>query len=233
VDALAVLAVLGVAAGGLAQSVTGLGFALVAAPGLIALLGPSDGVAVVVLLGILASVVPLLRQWRHTRVRDGGALLVPTLIATPLVGALIAGVDTRVLAVAAGVAVLVGVVALWRGLRWARLVSIPGAIGTGVASALLNVIGGVGGPPVGLYAANAGWPPVEARATLQGFFLIQGIVTALVIGPVLPDAWQVGALLVGTIAGTWLAPRIPEPAARAAVLGVAGFGGLALILGNL
>jgi uncharacterized membrane protein YfcA len=233
VDPLAVLAVAGVAAGGLAQSVTGLGFALVAAPALIALLGPTEGVAVVVCLGILASVVPLLGQWRHVRARDGGALLVPTLLATPMVGALVAGADTAALAVGAGVAVLVGVVALWRGLRWSQLVSIPGAIGTGVASAVMNVIGGVGGPPVALYAANAGWPPVQARATLQGFFLIQGIVTMLVIGPVLPDLWQVGALLLGTVAGTWLAPRISEPAARAAVLGVAGFGGLALVLGNL
>jgi uncharacterized membrane protein YfcA len=233
VEPLAVLAIAGVAAGGLAQSVTGLGFALVAAPGLIALLGPSQGVAVVVLLGILASVIPLLGQWRHVRVRDGGTLLVPTLLATPAVGALIAGVDTAALAVAAGTAVLVGVVALWRGLRWQPLVSIPGAIGTGIASATMNVIGGVGGPPVGLYAANAGWEPREARATLQGFFLIQGLATMLVIGPVLPDVPAVVALVVGTLVGVVVAPRIPERAARMAVLAVAGFGGLALIVGNL
>jgi hypothetical protein len=233
VEPLAVLAIAGVAAGGLAQSVTGLGFALVAAPGLIALLGPSQGVAVVVLLGILASVIPLLGQWRHVRVRDGGTLLVPTLLATPAVGALIAGVDTAALAVAAGTAVLVGVVALWRGLRWQPLVSIPGAIGTGIASATMNVIGGVGGPPVGLYAANAGWEPREARATLQGFFLIQGLATMLVIGPVLPDVAAVVALVVGTLVGVVVAPRIPERAARMAVLAVAGFGGLALIVGNL
>ncbi|MCU0301876.1 MAG: TSUP family transporter [Candidatus Nanopelagicales bacterium] len=232
-EPLAVLAIAGVAAGGLAQSVTGLGFALVAAPGLIALLGPSQGVAVVVLLGILASVIPLLGQWRHVRVRDGGTLLVPTLLATPAVGALIAGVDTAALAVAAGTAVLVGVVALWRGLRWQPLVSIPGAIGTGIASATMNVIGGVGGPPVGLYAANAGWEPREARATLQGFFLIQGLATMLVIGPVLPDVAAVVALVVGTLVGVVVAPRIPERAARMAVLAVAGFGGLALIVGNL
>ena len=129
-DPVLALAIAGVAAGGLAQSVTGLGFALVAAPGLIALLGPTDGVAVVVLLGTLASILPLLGQWRSVRVRDGGTLLVPTLLATPVVGMLVSGADTAALAVAAGVAVLVGVLALWRGVRWAGLVSIPGAIGT-------------------------------------------------------------------------------------------------------
>jgi uncharacterized membrane protein YfcA len=233
VEPLAVLALLGVAAGGLAQSVTGLGFALVAAPGLIALLGPTEGVAVVVGLGILASVIPLLGQWRRVRVRDAGTLLVPTLVATPVVGALVADVETRALAIAAGFAVLVGVAALWRGLRSARLVSIPGAIAAGTTSAVMNVIGGVGGPPIALYAANAGWDPPDARATLQGIFLVQGIVTMLVIGPVLPNWWQLAAMAAGALAGRWLAPRIPEPAARAAVLAVAGFGGVALVLGNL
>ena len=227
------VAVASVAAGGLAQSVSGLGFALVAAPGVIALLGPRDGVAVIVLLGTLASVLPLLGGWRRVRVRDVSVLLVPTLIATPVVGSILAGLDTATVAVGAGVAVLLGVAALWRGLRWAGLVSIPGAIGTGIASATMNVVGGVGGPPVGLYAANAGWDPPESRASLQAFFLVQGLATVLVLGMIAPDPLMVAALVVGTVAGMWLAPRISEDAARSAVLGVAAFGGVALIVGNL
>ena len=227
------LALGAVAIGGFAQSVTGLGFALVAAPGLISLLGPSRGVAVVVLLGTLASVIPLLGQWRQVRVRDGVTLLVPTLAATPIIGALVSGADTAMLAVAAGIAVLVGVVALWRGLRWGALVSLPGAVGTGITSAALNVIGGVGGPPVGLYAANAGWEPRDARATLQGFFLVQGIVTAAVVGFAWPGPRMVGALVAGTLFGMWMAPRVPTDAARLAVLAVAAFGGVGLIAGNL
>ena len=66
----------------------------------------------------------------------------------------------------------------------------PGAIGTGISSAVLNVIGGVGGPPVGLYAANAGWEPRATRATLQAIFLVQGVVTVVVVGLVMPEpAW--------------------------------------------
>ena len=232
-DPLLVVAIAGVALGGLAQSVTGLGFALVAAPALIALLGPRQGVGVVVLLGTLAAVLPLVGHWRRVRVRDTAALLVPTLLATPIVAALLAGMDTSTVAIAAGVAVLIGVVALWRGLTWHRLVSVPGAIGTGIASAALNVIGGVGGPPVGLYAANAGWDPPDSRASLQAFFLVQGVATVAVVGLTWPDPWMVLALVVGTLVGMWLAPRIPEHAARLAVLGVAAFGGVALILGSM
>ncbi len=232
-DPLLVVAVAGVGAGALAQSVTGLGFSLVAAPGLIALLGPRDGVAVVVLLGTLASVIPLAHQWRHVLVRDGLTLLVPTLLATPVVGLIVAGADTSVLAVAAGIGVLIGVAALWRGLRWSRLHSAPGAIGAGIASATLNVVGGVGGPPVALYAANAGWDPHRTRATLQGFFLAQGIVTVAVLGVSLPTPAMLVALLTGALVGTWAAPRIPHEAARHAVLVVAGLGGIGLILGNV
>ncbi len=232
-EPLFVVAVAGVVLGGIAQSVTGLGFALVAAPALISLLGPSQGVGVVVLLGALAAVLPLVGQWRRVRVRDTATLLVPTLLATPIVAAVLKGMDTATVAIAAGVAVIIGVIALWRGLTWARLVSLPGAVGTGITSAALNVIGGVGGPPIGLYAANARWDPPESRASLQAFFLIQGIATVAVVGLTWPDPWMVGALVIGTVAGMWLAPRIPEPIARLAVLGVAAFGGVALILGNL
>jgi uncharacterized membrane protein YfcA len=233
VDPLLIVAIAGVALGGLAQSVTGLGFALVAAPALIALLGPRQGVGVVVLLGTLASVIPLASGWRRIRVRDTVTLLVPTLLATPVVAALLSGLDTATVAIAGGVAVLIGVVALWRGLQWQGLVSVPGAIGTGISSAALNVIGGVGGPPVGLYAANAGWDPPASRASLQAFFLVQGIVTALVVGLTWPDPWMVAALVVGTLVGMRLVPHIPVHAARLAVLGVAAFGGVALIVGNL
>lgn len=230
-DWMLLLAVAGVAAGGLAQAVTGLGFALVAAPGLIALLGPTRGVAVVVLLGTLASVVPLLGQWRDVQVRDGMALLVPTLLATPVVGFLVAGADTAVVAAAAGVGVLLGVALLWRGLRWRRLHSLPGAIAAGITSATLNVVGGVGGPPVALYAANAGWSPLHTRATLQAFFLVQGVVTVAVVGLVWPSLAMVLALVAGALVGIWLAPRLPAETARHAVLAVAAFGGLGLVVG--
>ncbi len=54
----AVVALAAVMAGGFAQSVTGMGFSLIAAPALIALLGPREGVATVVLMGTLTALVP-------------------------------------------------------------------------------------------------------------------------------------------------------------------------------
>jgi len=222
-----------VAIGAFAQSVTGLGFALVAAPAVVAVFGPRDGVTVVIVLGVVASLVPLTRQWRDVRLRDATVLLVPTLLATPVVVAALAGVDTSPLAVAAGVAVLIGVGLLWRGGTWKWLRGIPGAIATGIASAVLNVVGGVGGPPLGIYASNAGWEPQGSRATLQFFFLVQGVVTALVIGFEAPPWTLLAALLVGGGAGALVAGRIPAGAARTAVLVVAALGGASLVVANV
>ncbi len=230
---LPVLVAVALAAGAFAQSLTGLGFSLIAAPATLAMFGPHDGVAIIVVLAAVASLLPLTHQWRHVGVRDAVGLLIPTLIATPVVVAALAGVDTSVVAVGAGIAVLIGVLFLARGVVWPGLRGIRGGIATGVASAVLNVVGGVGGPPVGMYATNAGWTPEHARATLQFFFLIQNVVTALIIGYVQPPWWMLAALVLGTASGAAVAGRIPARAARLAVLVVAGLGGLGLVFANV
>ncbi|MFC5183806.1 TSUP family transporter [Actinomadura harenae] len=228
-----VVAVAAVAVGAFAQAATGMGFSLVAAPALIAAFGPHRGVPAVLVLAVLASLLPLSRDWRHARPRDAGSLLVPTLLATPVVAWLLSGVDTRVVAVAAGCGVLLGVALLARGLRSSFLLRPAGAWLTGLGSAGLNVIGGVGGPPIGLYAANAGWPPRESRATLQVFFLVQNVATAAVLGFVLPPWPAVPALAVGAAIGMVLAPRMPPAATRTGVLVVSCVGALALIVNAL
>ncbi|MFB6834696.1 TSUP family transporter [Streptomyces hydrogenans] len=218
-----------VAVGACAQAATGMGFSLVAAPALVALLGPQRGVPTVLLLAVLASVLPLSRGWRHARPRDAGRLLVPALLGMPVAAWLVRGVDTRVLAVATGCAVLAGVALLGRGVRWPLLRRPAGAWCAGLASAGLNVVGGVGGPPIGLYAANAGWPGQESRATLHAFFLVQNVATTAVLGFVLPSWPAVAALVCGAVAGMALAPRLSPGAARTGVLAVSGAGALALI----
>jgi uncharacterized membrane protein YfcA len=225
------VALLAVAAGALAQSATGMGFSLVAAPALVALLGPRQGVATVLALAVLASVVPLTRDWRHGQPREAARVLLPTLLATPIVAFALRGVGTRWLAAAAGVGILAGVALLASGWRSGWLRRPAGGAATGLASAVLNVVGGVGGPPVGLWAANADWAPRATRATLQSFFLVQNVVTIAVLGLVLPGWPQVLALVVGAAAGMLLAPRLPARVGRAGVLVVSVVGGAALLWG--
>ncbi len=222
-----------VAIGAFSQAATGMGFALIAAPALIAALGQAQGVGTVLVLASIASVIPLARGgWRSADPRSAGLLLVPTLIATPLIAWALRAVDHSLLAVAGGLAVITGVGLLASGLRSTWLRSRTGVAAVGVASAGLNVVGGVGGPPVGLYAANSDWEPARTRGTLQAFFLVQNAVTVLVLGLVLPSWPQVVALVVGSAFGMALAPRLPSWVARMGVLGVSALGGIALVAGT-
>lgn len=232
-DLLIALAALSIAVGAMAQAVTGMGFALVAAPALMALLGPRDGVIIVVLLGALAGLLPLSREWRSVRVKDAGILLLPILVATPVFAMAMAGVDTAVVSAAAGVGVITGVLLLARGASWSWFRGVPGAIAAGVASTALNVVGGVGGPPIGMYAANNDWGPSQSRATLQFVFLVQNLITAIAVGVLAPASWMVVALFAGTVLGMAIVARVPARAARLAVLLVAGFGGASLVLASV
>lgn len=227
------LVLLSVVAGAFAQGVTGMGFLLVAAPVLIAVHGHTHGVAVGLVLGAAASVLPLAREWRHAQPRLVAGLLALTLLATPVVAWLVRDVDHDLLALAGGVGVVLGVLLLASGVRSARLRRPEGVLATAVGSATLNVVGGVGGPPVGMWVANADLPPAQTRATLHGFILVQNSVTVLVLGWVWPGWELLAALAVGSVAGTLVAPRLPAAATRAGILLVSAAGGVALLVGSV
>jgi uncharacterized membrane protein YfcA len=233
VSGLELLAVVAVVAGSLAQAVTGFGFALVAAPALVAWLGPTPAVVTVCVLGTLASLPPYLREARHTRWPAVVVWFVPATAATWLVGRALGGVDTGLLAAGAGAAVLVAVALLAAGRSAPRAAGFHGAVLAGAVSGAMNVAGGVGGPPVALYAANAGWSTPRTRATLLAFFALQNVVTVAVLGWVNPPWTTLVGMVAGTAVGVWAARRLPASAVRVAVLATAGIGGAALVVGGL
>lgn len=217
--------------GAVAQAATGMGFSLVVAPCLAAVMGPRDGVGVTLVLAALSSVAPLWRNRAHVEARAVARLLVPTLAFTPLVAWAVHGVGTRWLALAGGAGVILATLMVASGLRSPWLRRPEAAVAVGAASAALNVVGGVGGPPVGLYVANAGWDPRRARGTLQAFFGLQNLATAVILGLVLPSLAQLAALLVGTTAGLLLAGRMGAATVRAGILAVSLVGGVWLVSG--
>ena len=80
---------------------------------------------------------------------------------------------------------------------------------------------------------NTDWNPAQTRATLQFIFLVQNVVTAVVVGLVAPAWWMAATLVVATVVGSFLMTRVPAATARLAVLGVAGLGGVSLVLANV
>ena len=223
---------LAVGAGAVAQWVSGIGFSLVCAPILIAVLGAREGVRVALALSTILNVSLVIGRHRELMVREGALLLVPALAVTPLVAYAAGSVDGRWLTGTAGVLTVLSAGALLAGLRWHRGVHPAGAVAAGALSGTMNVIGSIGGPALALYTVNAGWPQRQARPTLQVIFLCSNVVALAALG--LPAARHLASPLIGlalgSVVGRWLDPRVPHGVARTLTLLVAAGGGAVAVL---
>ncbi len=226
---------LAVALGAVAQSVGGLGVGLLSGPLLVVALGPHDGVRLVVLLSLVLNAVLLVRLRADVDARTGLLLLVPTLLATPLVARLLRDLPDRPAAALAGAAVVLGAALLAVGGRWAAAGGRTGMLVAALVASVTNVVSGVAGPPLVLWAANAGWPPDRAVATLQVFFLGNNAVALAALG--LPDvggglvAGCLAALAAGAALGRLVARRLEAAAARRVTLALAAAGGGGILAG--
>jgi uncharacterized protein len=225
-------AAVGVGVGAAAQSVSGIGFALVGGPLLFTVFGPREGVRVAVVLSMLVNIVVLAREHRAVTVRRVLPVLITALASTPLLVYLLSSVHTDALRAAAGAVIVVGAVLVAAGRT--RDTGLVGGVVAGLASATMNVLASAGGPAVAVYATGARWDPARLRATLQAYFLCLNVVTVLTLGP--PD-WSarravvlVLALLAGSAVGAVLAPRVSHGLARAVTLLLAAAGGLAVLV---
>ena len=224
------LAALAVAAGAAAQAVVGIGFALVCAPFLVALEGSREGVRIAILLSAVLNLAMLARHRREARPGDALWLLVPALAVTPLFAAGVRRVPARSLEIAAGLVTLTAVALLALGLRLQSARGRVGAVAAGVVSAATNVVAGIGGPPVAMWAVNADWPPRQARATLQFYFLCLNAVALVGLGLPSPAPVLFGAMAVGWAIGAALDRRVSDRAAVAVTLALAAAGAVVAIL---
>ena len=232
--ALATAVVLAVALGAMAQSVSGIGFSLVCGPLLVAALGAADGVRLAVVLSLGLNAVILARHRSH--LDRGGALrlLVPTALAVPVFAVLLRDVPERPAAALAGGTIVLLTLLLASGVRWQAARGAAGAAVTGVVAAASTVVASVSGPPVALWAANAGWSADVQRATLQAYFLGVNVVALLTLG--LPDVPPgllgacAAALAAGLAVGGPVARRVSDPAARRTTLTLAGVGGAVVLV---
>jgi uncharacterized membrane protein YfcA len=226
------LAAFAVSVGALAQSVSGIGFALVGGPLLFALFGAREGVRVAVVLSMLVNVSVLVREHRAVMWRKVAPVLVTALAVTPLLAHLLEGAHPRLLRGAAGAVVVLGAALVAAGRT--RDSGVVGGVVAGLASATMNVLASAGGPAVAVYATGARWDPARLRATLQAYFLSLNVVTVLTLGAPRWAAHEavalIGALVVGTVLGAWLSGRVPAELARRVTLVLAAAGGLAVLV---
>ena len=187
------------------------------------------------LLSLCLDVVLLLRYRADVDRRAALLLLLPTAVALPLFAVLVRSVPERGAAAAAGAVVLLGAVLLGSGAGWRAARGRSGAVAAGVLAAATTVAASVPGPPVALWAADAGWPATVQRATLQAYFLGVDLVALPLLGaPGVPGPTLLlclAALGAGVALGAPLARRVPERVAARATLLPAGTGG-AVVLGQ-
>jgi hypothetical protein len=218
-----------------------MGFALVASPLVVILLGPFDGVLVINLCGVLSALLIIPRVWRHIEWRTLVWLSVPAVVAIVPGSLLVTRLPGAVMQLGVGVLVIVALTATLLIRRAEHVVPArPAAIVAGAASGFMNTAAGVGGPAVSIYAVIMRWPQVNFAATLQPYFVIVGtaslVTKAIFSDGQLPDldavSWIVivSSLLAGLALGEVLNKHVSHRVARIAVIIVAYIGGTVAVI---
>lgn len=161
--------------GAITQRSTGMGFALVASPLLVLLLGPIQGIVVANVCGTTSAILNLTQlhpsvDWRRAK------WVVPAGVIGVIPGALaVSKMPSAILAVVVSAVVLVGVVVT----ILARRLTLPSspvvAVAAGLASGFMNVTAGVGGPGLVIYGLATRWEHGRFAATAQVHFVVVGV----------------------------------------------------------
>lgn len=241
-----VFAAAAVALAAAVQVVSGFGFALIAAPALVALLPPTRAVPALVVLA-LVQVIGVLIHERGVpeRVRGRVALVAIAAAPTVVLGALLLEfLSRRALLIA--VAVIVFLTLLQR-LRLrppaATETQLRGGplsgIATGLVAGFLTTTVTVNGPPLVAYLGHVGANRAEFRRALAALFLVLDIVAIAALAVVDPPAMLDGAflalllvpaLIVGHLIGVWGAHRVSDGRWNVLVLGLLAATGIAALV---
>ncbi len=215
-DAGIVLSALVVFAGACVQGVSGIGFALFAAP-LVALSNPGLVPGPMLVLGATVSLLAAVREHQHI---DYSAASIALLGRVP--GSIAAGFVVGWLAPASFGAVFGLLILAALGASFAKRPIRPGRAALGVAgfaSGFMGTITSVGTPPIGIVLQ--GWRPHRLRPTVGAFLFAGSLVSIAVLVIAGRFQWQdMGAscaMLPALALGFWVSGRINLRVAPAAI----------------
>ncbi|MHC6228234.1 sulfite exporter TauE/SafE family protein [Arthrobacter sp. MMS24-T111] len=222
------------------QRITGMGFALVAAPFLVLLLGPVEGVVLVNVCGAVTAGAIIFRvlrdiDWKRYVFLAAAALLgiIPAAFLIRLIPAPVLEISIGVL-LAAGLTVLLALKSATLPARRRYLLAAGGLSG------FMNTAAGVGGPAVSMYSIATKWQHKSFAATMQPYFftigtfsLISKAITAPATFPVMPlGMWGAVAVscLAGLVLGDVASKFVPARAAQKLLVVLAYLGAAATIV---
>ena len=232
--------VIGLAAlllGSFVFSAVGFGMALAMAPILLLILEPQQVVVLANSMIVLTTVMILAQTWRHYRWRESWLFVLAGLPPVPLgVLLLSTSAPTMLRTTIVAVILVIAILSLFN-VRLPGARTRGGAVGFGFATTLLTTTLSIGGFVAGIYAIEQDWTREQMRATLAVYFLLAGALGLALYAAVglLPKemAYDIGvgapAVIVGSLAGGWMARRMSLEVFRYAVLFVIIGGCLALL----
>ncbi len=165
---------------GFVQGLTGFGSALVAIPLLSLIIDIKAAVPLCILNGLVITIYLALHLRRHLDRRKILPLVLGSIPGVVVGATLLKRVDSDIIRFCIGL--LLVSYSLYNLLARPRPFGLARGWGW-VAGFLTGAIGAAfsaGGPPAIVYSTLAGWKKEEIRATLSGFFVANGIVTAAV-----------------------------------------------------
>lgn len=231
------LLVAAVLLGAATQRITGMGFALMASPFHVLVLGVTDGVATSQVLTLIASVVVLFQLWRSVEWTKAVLLILASLVGIVPGVWLTRQLSSAVLSIVVGALVIVALMAVMADDRARVFRGTTGGAAAGMLSGFMNVTAAVGGPPIVLYKLSTEWAHGAYVATVQVYFIGLNIVSLAAGGTPGLDAatWTaaVAALCGGLVLGDRLARRVSDGQARLAITVVALGGAIATVAKGL
>ena len=220
--------------GAATQRATGLGFALVAAPFLVLIAGPVDGVSLSNALSAALCALVLARTWRQALWRQVALLAGPAILAVPLGVLVVRRLPDGPLLITVGGLSVVAVLVVVVGRRRELLPGRRSAVVAGALAGFMNATAGVGGPMVTAYAVSRRWPLPVFIPTAQATLLLVNL--ASLAGKGLPGVgvavWLVAAaaLVTGLALGELVGGRLGARRGLQLVIAVALAGGTAAVL---
>ncbi|MEK0022404.1 sulfite exporter TauE/SafE family protein [Corynebacterium sp. KPL4035] len=242
---LALVIFLVVVVGSTLQRVSGMGLGLIGGPILMLIMGPVEGIILVI--NVLACINAVLTTYsvRENVSWKKFGLIAPVMVIGSLAAALlIRRMDTAGLMVVVGLALLAALTVVTFGKKFVPAMEGKGpAISAGILGGFTNTLAGVAGPAITVYAQAAKWPQQVYAATLQPIFVVGGffsVMTKTLTGAAHFDGlpwvmWPAGVMgmFVGIWAGTRIAQRVPREKARVLSLSVAGLGAASALVRGL
>jgi uncharacterized membrane protein YfcA len=224
----------------LIQGILGFASALVAVPLALLFLPKETVVSSMFMMGLSLNGFLSLRIKERISYRPVALLFVASLFGMPLGVWILRAVPLETMQVVVGCLVALFTILL----QWGRLKLPQNAFLTGLAgffSGLLNTSTSMSGPPVLILLAGQGLPKDRFRRTLVSFFIVSGLVAALVLvasGVMTLQRVSYGLVAIpfaflGGYVGDRLSTRLPERPFRALALAVLFLAGVYSIMSGL